>query len=135
MATTILLADDHTDFLSSAVALVRPHFEVVAAVGDGRAAVEAASRLNPELVVLDIAMPKLNGIEAAGELKRLGVSAKVVFLSMHEDEDYVSAAFSAGALGYVFKSRLHTDLLRALHLAATGQKFLSPPHNGESSQP
>ena len=82
--------------------------------------------LNPDLLVLDISMPILNGIQVATRLRELGSKAKVVFVTVHEDQDYIQAAFSAGASGYVFKSRMASDLIPAVQGAMQGQKFTSP---------
>jgi len=122
----ILLADDHAAILDKVAALLAPEFDVVAAVGDGLLALEAAARFCPELVVLDIAMPGLDGIHAARELRRNGCDAKIVFLTVQEDEDYVSAALDAGALGYVLKSRMQSDLILAIRQALAGEVFISP---------
>jgi DNA-binding NarL/FixJ family response regulator len=122
----VLLADDHRDFVAAATGLLEPEFEVVEAVGDGQALVEKAPRVDPDLLVVDIAMPVLNGIEAARQLKAAGSRAKIVFLTVHADEDYVSAALTAGGTGYVVKSRLATDLPLALREALAGRSFVSP---------
>jgi DNA-binding NarL/FixJ family response regulator len=122
----VLLADDHADFLAVAVRLLEPEFEVVEKVCDGRASLEEAARLEPDILVLDITMPVINGIEAAQRLRASGAAVKVVFLSVHEDADYVRAAVAAGALGYVVKCRVASDLLPALRAASAGRAFFSP---------
>ena len=122
----VLLADDHADFLAVAVRHLEPHFEVVEAVGDGQALLDQAARLEPDIVVLDISMPVLNGIEAARRLKAAGSPARIVFLTMHADPDYVRAALATGALGYVLKSRLASDLLSSMREALAGRLFVSP---------
>jgi CheY-like chemotaxis protein len=122
----VLIADDNHGILSRVSQLLRSRFEVVAEVADGRAAVEAAVRLDPDLVVLDIAMPTLNGIRVARELRRYGLRAKIVFLTMHSGDDYLSAAFESGAIGFVSKSRLQIDLIPALEHAYAGYRFVSP---------
>jgi DNA-binding NarL/FixJ family response regulator len=122
----VLLADDHQDFVAAATGLLEPEFDVVETVGNGQALVEEAPRLDPDLLVVDIAMPVLNGIEAARQLKAAGSRAKIVFLTVHADEDYVSAALTAGGTGYVVKSRLATDLPLALREALAGRSFVSP---------
>jgi len=121
----ILLADDHAGMRASAAKLVGSEFEVVAAVADGFLALEAVARLCPELVVLDIAMPGLDGIHTARALRRNGNQVKIVFLTVQEDEDYVSAALDAGALGYVLKSRMQSDLIPAIRQALAGEVFIS----------
>ena len=124
--TTVLLADDHGDFLATAVRHLEPHFEVLRAVTDGQALLDEAARLEPDIVVLDISMPLLNGIEAARRLKAAGSPARIVFLTMHADPDYVRAALATGALGYVVKSRLASDLLPSIREALAGRSFVSP---------
>jgi CheY-like chemotaxis protein len=122
----VLIADDNRKILTRVSDLLCSSFEVVAEVMDGRAALEAAAKFNPELAVLDIAIPELNGIRVARELRRLGLQAKVVFITLHRGDDYLTAAFESGALGFVYKSRLHPDLIPALHHALEGYRFVSP---------
>jgi DNA-binding NarL/FixJ family response regulator len=122
----VLLADDHQDFLAAAARLLEPEFEVVQTVGDGQRLVDEAARLEPDVLVLDISMPVLNGIEAARQLRGAGSRAKIVFLTVHQDPDYVRGALAAGALGYVVKSRLASDLPLALREALAGRSFVSP---------
>ena len=95
----ILLADDHEEFLGVERRLLEPEFEVVKTVDNGRAAVEEAARLEPDLVVLDVSMPGMDGIAAARRLRESGLRTKVVFLTVHGDPDYVRAALAAGASG------------------------------------
>jgi DNA-binding NarL/FixJ family response regulator len=129
----VLLADDHADFLATVARLLDGEYEVVGAVGDGESVLREAARLEPEVVVLDITMPGLNGIEAARMLKAEGDAAAVVVLTVHSDPDYVRAALAAGALGYVVKSRLASDLLPGLKEALAGRVFVSPcAHLGDS---
>ena len=123
---SVLLADDHEPFLAVERRLLEPEFEVVEPVRDGRAAVEAAARLTPDLLVLDLSMPVMDGIEAARSLRASGSRVRIVFLTVHGDPDYVRAAFAAGALGYVVKCRLASDLLPALRDALAGRQFVSP---------
>lgn len=105
--------------------ILTPHFDVVAAVGDGKAALDAAARTAPEVVLLDIVMPELDGFQTARELRQKQSDAKVVFLTAEEDDDYVAEAVALGARGYVVKRRLQ-DLLPALHVAHAGHFFISP---------
>ncbi len=123
---SVLLADDHEDFLATAVRHLEPHFDVLKAVSNGEALLDQAAKLEPGLVVLDISMPVLSGIEAARRLKAAGSPARIVFLTMHADSDYVRAALETGALGYVVKSRLATDLLPCIREALAGRPFVSP---------
>jgi DNA-binding NarL/FixJ family response regulator len=122
----ILVADDHAGMLERIRSLLHSHFEVVAAVKDGLAAVTAATRLMPDLVVLDILMPEMDGIQAAQELRRQGSKAKVVFLTVQQDGEYVAEAFKSGALAYVLKSRMHSDLVQAIDRVLAGEMFVSP---------
>ena len=95
-------------------------------VSDGQAAVDAAMRLRPDVVILDISMPILNGIQAARSLRQADPNAKIVFLTADKDPDTCRAALETGALGYVLKPRLLTDLMPALKLAIGGSRFVSP---------
>src|SRR5262245_58573313 len=122
----VLLADDHADFLAIEAQLLEPEFEVVEQVCDGWASPEETARLKPDILVLDITMPGINGIESAQRLRASGSAVKVVFLSVHEDADYVRTAVAAGALGYVVKCRIASDLLPALRAASAGRAFFSP---------
>ena len=122
----ILVADDHRAMLDNLVQLLSSEFEVVAAVTDGLAAVTTATRLEPELLVLDIAMPGLNGIAAAARLKASGSTAKVVFVTNLHDREFVQEALALGTVGFVVKDRLVADLLPAIRTVLAGQSFVSP---------
>ena len=122
----ILLADDHREMLESVVHLLQSEFEVVGAVNDGQTLLEAASKLRPDVVVLDISMPVMNGLEAVDRLKEAGSKAKVVFLTVHEDPDFVHESLAKGALCYVVKPRLTSDLVPAIKEALANRSFLSP---------
>ena len=122
----ILVAEDHELMRDKVVRLLRRDFEVVAAVTNGEALLEAAARLNPDVCVLDISMPLLNGIETATHLKKRSSPPKVIFLTIHNDSDSVGAAFKSGAEGYVFKTRMAADLIVALNEVLAGRTFLSP---------
>ncbi len=121
----VLLVDDHVGMLHMVSKLLRSRFEIVARVNNGTMAVEAAIRLRPELIVLDVVMPGRDGFQTANDLRRIGCTARVVFLTVNEDQDYISAALACGAFGYVLKSRMHTDLILALEAALQGKVFLS----------
>jgi DNA-binding NarL/FixJ family response regulator len=123
---SVLLADDHAEFRAATARLLGSEYHVVAAVGDGQAVLDEAARLEPDVLVLDISMPALSGIDVARRQKAAGSSAKVVFLTVHEDPDSVRAAFAAGAQGYVVKCRLVSDLPLALREALAGRSFVSP---------
>lgn len=122
----ILLADDHKEIRDRAIRLLEPEFEVVGAVGDGDALVLASAQLKPDVCVIDISMPQLNGIEAAIRMRENGSGGKVVFLTVNEDSDFVRAALRTGALGYVVKSRMANDLCAAIKGAISGKLFVSP---------
>lgn len=126
MRARVLLADDHRDFLAATARLLEPEFDIVDTVGDGQSLVETVPRHDPDLLVIDITMPLVNGIEAARQLTASGARAKIVFLTVHDDEDYVREAQAAGGLGYVVKSRLASDLAPALRAALAGRAFVSP---------
>ena len=122
----VLLADDHAIFHEGLANLLSPSYDIVGRVLDGRALVEAAAELSPDLIVADISMPGLNGIEAIREMKGAGVDAKVVLLTMHEDPEYAIEALGAGALGYVVKHSASSELLSALEEALNGRMYVTP---------
>ena len=123
----ILLADDHKAMRERVVHLLEEEFEILGAFEDGLAMVDAAERLKPDLCLLDISMPNLNGIEVANELRQDGSTAKIIFLTIHEDPDFVQAALNTGASGYVVKSRIASDLVAAVRQVLAGRTFVSPP--------
>ena len=118
----IVVADDHELMREQVARLLKREFDVIAAVADGKALLEAAARLKPDVCVIDISMPIFNGIEAAGHLKQSESPAKVIFLTIHDDSDFVSAAFKSGAEGYVFKSRMGADLVVAVREVLAGRR-------------
>jgi DNA-binding NarL/FixJ family response regulator len=122
----ILLADDHADFLALVVQLIAAEFEVVQTFDNGDAMLKNAPSLAADLLLIDISMPGLSGLEAARRLRDAGCGSKVVFLTVHEDQDYLQSALAAGALGYVVKHRVATDLVPALQAAAAGHRYVSP---------
>lgn len=122
----IVLADDHKDIREKVMQQLEPEFEVVGAVADGNALLEAASQMKPDVCVIDISMPIMSGIEAATQIKASGLTVKIVFLTVHEDPDFLQAALDAGALGYVVKSRVASDLCPAVNAALAGRLFVSP---------
>ena len=122
----VLLADDMPEMVESVTQLLRRDFDVVGYAENGEEAIEAIAHLNPDLLVLDISMPVLNGIQVASLLRESGSSVKLIFLTVNEDPDYIEAAFSVGASGYVFKSRVATDLIPAVEGVLRGRKFTSP---------
>ena len=132
----ILLADDHDKMRDQITRLLEHEFEILDSVKNGVAFLEAAEKLQPDVAVLDISMPILNGIEAATQLKQKGSSTKIVFLTIHEDLDFVRAALDTGALGYVLKRRMGSDLRTAIKEALAGRKFISSSIVfGEKSKP
>jgi two-component system, NarL family, response regulator NreC len=124
----ILLADDHTIVRQGIRKIVEDHpdWEVVAEAGDGREAVRQALELTPDVALLDIGMPLLNGIEATAQIVRRAPTVRVVILSMHPNEAYITRALQAGAKGYLLKDSADTDLIRALTLVSQGKSFFSP---------
>ncbi len=128
----ILLADDHPMTLEGIRAFLEPHFLSVGTVTDGRALVEAALSLKPDLIVLDITMPLLNGIEAATRIHKNLPRTKLLFVTMHSDPAYLEAALTAGATGYVLKSAARSELLDACAAVLKGQIYVSP---GLSTEP
>lgn len=123
---SVLLADDHEEFRAVIVRHLEPHIEVVRTVDNGEALLEEAVRLEPDVIVLDISMPVMNGLETARKLSAIGLRARIVFLTVQADPAYVDAALGTGALGYVLKSELASDLLPCLREALGGRLFVSP---------
>ena len=122
----VLLADDHEEMLDRVANLLEADCEVVGAVSDGRQALEAASELKPDVLVLDIWMPVMNGIETAYRLRQDGAKTRIIFLTVHDDPDYVREALETGALGYVIKPRIASDLVAAIQEVYVGRPFISP---------
>jgi DNA-binding NarL/FixJ family response regulator len=121
----VLLVDDNLDMLESAAAVLSSGFEIVGRANDGRAALEAAGKLHPDVIVLDISMPGMGGLEVASRLRAAGSQAAVVFLTVHDDEEFVRAASDAGGLGYVLKPRLVSELPHAAFEASEGRRYVS----------
>jgi DNA-binding NarL/FixJ family response regulator len=124
--TRVLVADDHRAMLDTLVGLLSRDFEVIAAVTDGLSAVTEATQLEPDLLVLDIAMPGLNGIAAAARLKKEGSTEKIVFVTNLRDREFVDKSLALGDVGFVVKDRLVADLLPAIHRVLAGEAFVSP---------
>ncbi len=122
----LLLADDHTLLLEGIRLMLEPEFELVGSVEDGQALLAAAKNLKPDVVLLDISMPIMNGIDAAYRLRKLLPSARVIFLTMHSNPDYVEEAFRAGAAGYLLKRAAASELLTAIREVMKGHYYVSP---------
>jgi DNA-binding NarL/FixJ family response regulator len=121
----VLVADDLTPVLDAVAGLLRDAFDIVGMVSDGRTALEAILKLEPDLVVLDLSMPGMTGIEVARELKSRANKTKIVFLTVHEDSDIIATCLSAGALGYVSKGLMDSDLIPAMNEALADRVFVS----------
>ena len=121
----ILLADDHPLVLERVKTLLQPTFDVVGVAHDGLAMVEEAIRLNPDIIVADISMPGLDGIQAAHRLREMRTGATIVFLTIHKSPEFVEACMAEGALGFVEKSQMKADLIPAIDAALSGQCFIS----------
>jgi len=126
MKPRVLLADDHRMVAEGLKSLLREEFELVGLVEDGRALLEAARRLRPDVIVADITMPHLNGIDALVQLKREDERVRVVFLTMHAEAAFARRAFEAGASGYVLKHSAPAELTAAIRAALDGKTYLSP---------
>jgi len=127
----VLLADDHRLVAEGLKSLLSAEFELVGVVEDGRAMIEAARKLRPDVIVADITMPHLNGIDALGQLKRDELEVPVVFLTMHPEVAYARRALEAGALGYVLKHAAPAELISAIRAALDGKTYVSPAVAGE----
>jgi DNA-binding NarL/FixJ family response regulator len=122
----VLLADDHRLLREAFAQLLQPRCEVVGAVADGRAVLDAATRLRPDIVVLDIAMPLLNGLDAARHLRQHMPEVKVIFLTVSEDPDLAAEAFRAGASGFLLKNSAASELLQAIEEVFQGRSYVTP---------
>jgi len=130
----VLLADDHRMMAEGLRGLLADEFELVGVVEDGRAMIAAASNLRPDVIVADIAMPHLNGIEAVALLKKDNPDIKVVMLTMHANASYARRALDAGASGFVLKHSAPAELVMAIHAALKGKTFITPALAGEVLQ-
>jgi len=122
----VLLADDHRLLREAFVKLLEPDCDVVGAVADGRALLDAAPKLRPDVVVLDIAMPQLNGLDAARQLKRSMPNVKVIFLTVSEDPDLAAEAFRAGGSAFLLKNSAASELLQAIQDVSKGRSYVTP---------
>jgi DNA-binding NarL/FixJ family response regulator len=121
----VLIVDDNEGMLTRAAAVLSSGCEVVGTVKDGQSALEAADALHPDVIVLDISMPGMTGFDVARRLRESGCTAAVVFLTVHDDEEFVVRARAVGGLGYVAKPRLAADLVPAVRDARAGRPFVS----------
>ncbi len=121
----VVVADDLLPVLSAVAKLLEKTFDVVGMASDGKSALDATLTVAPDLVVLDISMPGMSGIEVARELRKRGNTAKIIFLTVHDDADIVATCLAAGGLGYVLKVQMDTDLIPALNEAMAGRVFIS----------
>lgn len=128
---SVLLADDHQIVLEGLRSLLQSEYDIVGEVEDGRALVAEAKRLRPDLVVADISMPNLNGIDAARQIKKIDARIRIVFLTMHADVTYATGAFEAGASGFVLKHSAPQELVTAMQEAMKGQTYVTPMIAGD----
>jgi DNA-binding NarL/FixJ family response regulator len=124
--TTVLLADDHAIVVEGLRRVLEPEFDVVGTVADGHALVESAETLRPDVIVVDVSMPLLNGIEATRQIRATNQQTKIVFLSMHPDVVYVSEALQAGGSAYVLKSSAGIEIVTAIREARQGGTYVTP---------
>jgi DNA-binding NarL/FixJ family response regulator len=127
----VLLADDHKIVLEGLRGLLETEFDIVGAVEDGRALVAEAKQLSPDVVVVDISMPGLNGMEAARQIRKIDEHIKIVFLTMHSDVTYAAGAFEAGASGFVLKHSAPQELITAIREAMQGRTYITPMIAGD----
>ena len=127
----VLLADDHKIVLEGLRGILEPEFEIVGAMEDGRALVAEAERLSPDVVVADISMPGLNGMDAARQIKKMNEHIKIVFLTMHSEVSYAAGAFDAGASAFVLKHSAAQELITAIREAMQGRTYVTPMIAGE----
>lgn len=130
----ILLADDHAMICAGFQKLLEPQYEVIGSVGDGRALLKAAADLKPDVVLVDVGMPLLNGLDAGRELKKVMPSIKLIFLTMNADLDIASEALRIGASGYLLKNSPEAELLQAVHEVVRGRPYVTPQIRLEMEQ-
>jgi DNA-binding NarL/FixJ family response regulator len=135
MKPTVVIAEDHFGCLEDISKLIMEDYEIVAVATDGKRGLSAVLRSRPDVVILDISLPEMDGISAAKEIRKCGLNSKILFLSVHDEPEFREGAFNAGANGYVFKSRMNADLLLALKEVLAGHTFLSEGHQGQRGLP
>ncbi len=126
MRPRILLADDHPAVLKATNALLKAQFDIVGNATDGAELVSEALRLSPDVIVADITLPVLSGIDAAHQLRQSAPLAKIVFLTVHSEQQFIEACIAEGALGYVLKSHMKAHLIPAIQAALVGQPYICP---------
>lgn len=123
----VLLADDHHALLQRVTSILAAEFDVVGSASNGRELIAQAEAVQPDVAIVDVSMPILNGIDAVRQLIASGSTARFIFLTQHEEAALVSACFAAGAMAYVLKGRIATDLIIAVQEVLVGRQFVSPP--------
>jgi DNA-binding NarL/FixJ family response regulator len=132
----ILVADDNEATLEAIARFLEDErYQVIRLVRDGVALVSDTVQLHPDVAVVDILMPEMNGLDATAHLRRMNCNTRIVVLTAHREPEFVRAAFASGALGYVLKHRLVSDLPNAIEMALRGERFLSPPLEGPGFRP
>ena len=124
--TRILIADDNQAMRDTVIEMLDTDYDIVAVAADGRGVVDLEAKLKPEIGIIDIAMPSQTGLEAAAELKSRGSQMRIVFLTVHDDPDYVSAAVDSGAAAYVVKREMGRELRKALSRVSSGLTYFPP---------
>jgi DNA-binding NarL/FixJ family response regulator len=122
----VLLVDDNGEMLTDLRDELSAEFEIAGTADSGEEAIREVLRLDPDVIVLDVTMPVMNGLQVASSLRDMHRRTKILFLTIHEEPEYISAAFSVGACGYVTKRRLASDLALAIREVSVGRNFLSP---------
>jgi DNA-binding NarL/FixJ family response regulator len=125
LVITLLLADDNPRMLAALVQLLQREFVIVDALASGKEVLAKSDTLCPDIILLDISLGDITGFQVSDQLKRRGCSSRIVFLSVHENPEFIRAAIEIGAFGYVFKSQISRDLVNALHAVAEGNQFFS----------
>jgi len=123
--TRLLLVDDNPELLRTVIDILQPSYVIAGALSDGTTVVQRAAILRPDIIILDISLREVTGFDIARRLKKSGFDAKIIFLTVHENVDFIRAAFELGAAAYVFKSRIVPDLVDALHRVCRGKCFSS----------
>lgn len=121
----LVLADDNPEVLETLADMLQPDYVVVGGLSDGTSVLQQVPELKPDIIILDISLPDMTGFDVVQQLKKCGTSAKVIFLTVHENIDFVRAAFELDAAGYVFKSRISSDLVEAINTISQGGRFSS----------